>query len=239
MNPKPPAILELRRACRVYGAGQTAVAALRDVDLIVSAAEQVAIDGPSGSGKSTCLNILGFLDVPTSGIARIDGHDIASASPHERARIRRDAIGFVFQSPQLIAGMTALANVELPLVYRRIPGAERRRRAREALAMVGLADRATHQPQQLSGGQQQRVAIARAMVGQPRILIADEPTAALDTRTGETILALLTALNQRSGVAVVIVTHDQAIAAAAPRIVTLRDGRIISDVAAGGLADVA
>ncbi len=239
MRSRPPVILELRGACRVYGAGPTAVTALRDVDLAIETGEHVAIVGPSGSGKSTCLNILGCLDAPTSGLALIDGWEIARAGPDERAQIRRDTIGFVFQSPQLIAGMTALANVELPLVYRRVPRAERTRRAREALTMVGLADRTMHRPQELSGGQQQRVAIARAMVGRPRVLIADEPTAALDTRTGDTILALLTELNRRSGVALVIVTHDRAIAAAAPRIVTFRDGRLVSDATQGYGADVA
>lgn len=239
MKAQPSTLLELRCASRVYGTGPAAVAALRDADLRILAGEHVAIVGPSGSGKSTCLNLLGCLDVPTSGEALVDGRNVGITDPQERARVRRETIGFVFQSAQLIAGMSARANVELPLIYRGISAGERRRRASDALAVVGLADRAGHRPQQLSGGQQQRVAIARAIVGRPRVLIADEPTAALDSRTGEMILALLSSLQKQTGVAIVMVTHNSAIAAAAPRVVTFRDGRIISDIARGGLADVA
>ncbi len=224
-----PILLELSGATRAYGRGPGTVVALRDVDLKIHEGEFVTITGPSGSGKSTCLNILGCLDMPTLGIFRLAGQSVVELTPEQRARVRRDHIAFVLQSPNLIARMTALQNVELPLVYRGSTREERSGLARQALEAVGLGSRTTHRPDELSGGQQQRVAIARAIVTKPRILIADEPTGALDSVTSAGILDLLFELNRTLRLTVVLVTHDQKISERSPRLCVFRDGRLISD----------
>lgn len=222
-------LVELIGASKIYGKGATAIPALSNVYLKIGPGEFVTIVGPSGSGKSTCLNILGCLDMPTSGRVLLGGRDVSALSPTERAGYRRDHIGFVFQGPNLIPRMSALRNVELPLVYRGVSREERRRRAASALEAVGLTNRMLHLPNELSGGQQQRVAIARAIVGRPRLLIADEPTGALDSKSGGAILALLGKLNRQSSLAVAMVTHDASIATQAPRQIMFQDGVLISD----------
>ncbi|MEQ1712360.1 MAG: ABC transporter ATP-binding protein [Hyphomicrobium sp.] len=224
-----PVLLELAAASRVYGRGEGTVVAMMDVDLPIREGEFLTIVGPSGSGKSTCLNILGCLDLPTSGHYFLAGEAMSMLRPEARAVMRRDNIGFVLQNPNLIARMTALHNVELPLVYRGLSRSERRTRARMALESVGLGDRVGHHPDELSGGQQQRVAIARAIVTNPRILIADEPTGALDTVTSAGILNLLFELNRMMRLTVVMVTHDRSIAERSPRVCVFRDGRLVSD----------
>jgi putative ABC transport system ATP-binding protein len=222
-------LLELSGATRTYGRGAGTVIALRDVDLVIREGEFVTIAGPSGSGKSTCLNILGCLDMPTVGTFRLAGETMTDMPPERRATMRRDYIGFVLQSPNLISRMTALQNVELPLIYRGLAREERRRRAQHALESVGLGERMTHCPDELSGGQQQRVAIARAIVARPRILIADEPTGALDTVTSGGILDLLFQLNRTMRLTVVLVTHDPSVSERSPRLCIFRDGRLVSD----------
>jgi len=220
-----PAI-DIIAATKVYHAGTGAeVRALDGVDLRVMAGEFLAIMGPSGSGKSTLMNLIGCLDTPTSGRCLIDGVDVASLSPTRRAHLRRDKLGFVFQSFHLLPRQTALDNVAMPMAYARAPRRERARRAHEALEMVGLGDRAKHRPSELSGGQQQRVAIARALINRPRILLADEPTGALDSRTGAEILALFGRLREE-GLTVVMITHDRDVAEHADRGVTMRDGKL-------------
>jgi len=204
------------------------VHALIDVNLTVAKAEMVAIMGPSGSGKSTLMNVLGCLDQPTKGSYLFEGREVATLQKRELSLLRLSAFGFVFQGFQLIARTSALENVALPLVYADVPAAERKVRAKEALARVGLAGREDHTPAQLSGGQQQRVAIARALVNRPRLILADEPTGALDTRTSVEVLGLLQSLH-RTGITIVIVTHEPDIAAYADRRLVVRDGRILSD----------
>jgi len=221
-------VIELRQVGKVYGAGQAQVSALRGIDLVISRGDFVAVMGPSGSGKSTCMNILGCLDSPTSGSYRFDGVEVGNLSRDQRARLRRNYLGFVFQGFNLLGRSTALENVELPLVYRGLPAAERHRRAGEALAQVGLEDRAHHRPNELSGGQQQRVAIARAIVTHPEVLLADEPTGNLDSERGREILELLTLLNREQGLTIVIVTHDTTIAKWTKRAVRFLDGRIVT-----------
>jgi putative ABC transport system ATP-binding protein len=223
-----PAIA-LRGVSRFYGAGASEVRALDNVDFAVRSGEFVALMGPSGAGKSTCLNILGCLDRPTSGEYFFQGVDVARLPRGQRALLRRHFIGFVFQGFNLLNRTTALENVELPLIYRRVPRKERHARAKETLALVGLTGREEHTPGELSGGQQQRVAIARAIVTDPKVVLADEPTGNLDTATGEEIMKLLTRLNEESGLTIVMVTHEPSIAAFAEREVVFRDGRIASD----------
>ncbi|CAG0964153.1 sulfonate transport system ATP-binding protein [Myxococcaceae bacterium] len=221
-------LVEVRELWRVYPMGDSEVAALRGVSCRIDAGEWVAVMGASGSGKSTFLNVLGCLDRPSRGSHRFAGREVATLSSDERASIRGRELGFVFQSFQLIPRTSALENVELPLVYSEVPAREQERRAREALASVGLAGREHHLPSQLSGGQQQRVAIARALVQRPRLLLADEPTGNLDSRTSVEILDILAGLH-RSGITIVMVTHEADVAAFAERILTFRDGEIVSD----------
>ena len=230
-----PALLALSGIHRTYRVGGEEVHALRGLDLDIHKGEWVAIVGQSGSGKSTLMNVLGCLDTPTAGRYLLNGHDVSSMSDDALADIRNQEIGFVFQTFMLLPRDTALANVELPLVYRGISSRERRRMAIEALDKVGLASRMKHKPNELSGGQRQRVAIARALVGNPSLLLADEPTGNLDSATGEEIVKLFSQLHQL-GHTIVLVTHEPKLAGRCPRAVRLTDGRIVAD---GPGADVA
>jgi macrolide transport system ATP-binding/permease protein len=227
-SPEGPPLIELTGVTRVYNAGEAAVQVLHGVDLTIREGEFVAIMGASGSGKSTLMNILGCLDRPTSGSYRFQGREVASLDSDELARLRREAFGFVFQSYHLIAGATALENVEVPAMYSGLAPAARHARARELLGELGLADRLHHRPNQLSGGQQQRVSIARALMNGGRILLADEPTGALDSKTGEEVMRLLTELWQR-GHTVILITHEKEVADHAQRIIEIKDGRIVAD----------
>jgi putative ABC transport system ATP-binding protein len=227
-GPAQPALAELVGVSKVYGSGDTAVRALAGVDVSIAAGEFVCVMGPSGSGKSTCMNILGCLDQPSSGSHRFRGVEVSAASRRQRALLRRHYLGFVFQGYNLLKRTTALENLELPLLYRRVPAAERRARAWRALEAVGLADRAHHSASELSGGQQQRVAIARALVTEPDLLLADEPTGNLDTARGREVMDLLARLNRERGVAIVLVTHEAEMAAYASRVLRFRDGRIVA-----------
>ncbi len=225
-----PPVIEAIGVHRVYGGGDEALAevhALRGVSFAVEQGEYVAIVGTSGSGKSTLLNLLGALDRPTTGEIRFRGRDVATFDEDELADLRNRRIGFVFQSFHLLTRMTAADNVALPLVYRGVPRRERRERAEAALDAVGLGDRMHHRPNELSGGQQQRVAIARALVGEPEMLLADEPTGNLDTATGEDVMDLLDALHEQRGTALVVITHDTYVAGKAARTIQLRDGEIV------------
>jgi putative ABC transport system ATP-binding protein len=226
-----PPLLELRGVTKVYGEGEAAVHALRGVDLAIQRGEFVAILGTSGCGKSTAMNMLGCLDAPTAGEYRIEGVSVGALPADVLAALRNRRFGFIFQGFNLLSRTSAIDNVELPLIYAGVPRRERLQRAREALALVGLAGRESARSTQLSGGQQQRVAIARALVSRPEVILADEPTGNLDSRTGAEIMALLTRLNQELGLTVVMVTHDREIAAHARRHVVFRDGRILSDAA--------
>jgi putative ABC transport system ATP-binding protein len=221
-------LISLQGVTRVYRVGHVDVPALRGIDLEIDRGEMVAIMGPSGSGKSTLLYIMGCLDRPTGGRYLLAGEDVGKKSDNQLADIRNRRVGFVFQNYYLLPRLSALANVEIPLIYRGVPGAERRRLAQQALEAVGLGDRAHRFPNQLSGGEQQRVAIARALVGSPDIILADEPTGNLDTATGRQILGILRGLHEK-GITVVLVTHDPDIGRAAPRLVRLLDGRIVGD----------
>jgi putative ABC transport system ATP-binding protein len=222
-------LLSLRGVTKVFGTGEAAFPALRGVDLDIHPGEFVAILGASGSGKSTCMNILGCLDVPTTGRYLIEGVEVGSLPEDVLARLRNERFGFVFQGFNLLRRTSAQENVELPLIYAGASRHERAERAREALASVGLAGREQAQPSQLSGGQQQRVAIARALVNRPAVLLADEPTGNLDSHTGREIMALISRLNHELGLTIVMVTHDRDIASHAARHVVFVDGKISSD----------
>jgi putative ABC transport system ATP-binding protein len=224
--------LAVRDLTKTYSVGETRVEALRGVTLDVEDGEFTAVIGPSGSGKSTFMHILGCLDRPTSGKYLLSGRDVSKISPDERAEIRNREIGFVFQSFNLLPRTRAVENVELPLLYNgeRLSRAERRRRALELLGSLGLGDRAHHHPSQLSGGQQQRVAIARALVNSPGLLLADEPTGNLDSRTSIEIMELLKRLNRERGVTLVVITHERVIAEYASRVIEFEDGRVASDL---------
>lgn len=222
-------LIDARDLEKVYASGDVQVHALRGVSLTIAAGESLAIMGSSGSGKSTLMNVLGCLDCPTSGRYRLAGEDVARLDRDRLAEIRNRTIGFVFQSFQLLPRTSARENVELPLLYAGVSAKQRRRRAEAALARVGLADRAGHQPNQLSGGQQQRVAIARALVNEPKLILADEPTGNLDSRTSLEILALFQQLGD-AGITVVLVTHERDISEHAARVIEMCDGEIIADV---------
>jgi putative ABC transport system ATP-binding protein len=222
-------IISLRAVSKVYSMGTVEVAALRSVSLDIRAGELLAIVGPSGSGKSTLLNLLGTLDRPTAGQYFLDGEAVDGLGEEELASVRNRKIGFVFQSFNLLPRETALANVELPLIYAGVPPRERGQRARQALERVGLGARAGHLPSQLSGGQQQRVSLARAIVNEPLLLLADEPTGALDSATTGEMMELLAELN-REGMLIILVTHDPSVACHARRVVSVRDGHLASDV---------
>jgi putative ABC transport system ATP-binding protein len=222
-------VVVLRGVERVYGHGDATVYALRGVDFAIQDGEFVAIMGASGSGKSTCMNILGGLDSPTAGQYLFRGVDVGALDDDQLALFRRHYLGFVFQGYNLLKRTSALQNVELPLVYRRVPRKERRDRAREALRIVGLSDREDHTPSELSGGQQQRVAIARALVSDPLLLLADEPTGNLDEARKQDIIGLLSKLNRERGITIVMVTHEVDMAAHSSRIIEFRDGRVAHD----------
>jgi putative ABC transport system ATP-binding protein len=221
-------LIQLTDVVKVYDMGAVAVRALDGISLEVDKGEYMAIMGPSGSGKSTLMNIIGCLDTPTEGTYRLNGQLVNQMSDDQLARIRNQEIGFVFQTFNLLPRATALENVEVPLIYAGVPRRERHQRAKEMLERVGLGDRLHHQPNELSGGQRQRVAIARALVNNPSLLLADEPTGNLDSRTGAEIMELFDRLNQE-GHTIVLVTHEEDIAAHARRIVRLRDGKILDD----------
>ena len=229
-------LLSLRDVTKVFGVGDAAFVALRGVNLDVHAGEFVAILGASGSGKSTCMNILGCLDTPTSGRYAIEGTAVEELPDDVLSRLRNERFGFIFQGFNLLPRTSAQENVELPLVYAGVPARERGLRARASLADVGLAGRERAAPNQLSGGQQQRVAIARALVNRPHIVLADEPTGNLDSRTGAEIMELLARLNRELGLTIIMVTHDHEIAAHAPRHVVFRDGAIVTDETRGRAA---
>jgi len=219
-------IIELRQVSKVYGSGETAVHALRDVDLRINRGDFAAVMGASGSGKSTCMNILGCLDVPTSGSYLFEGVEVRDLSRDQRALLRRNYLGFVFQGFNLLNRTTALENVELPLIYRGISRSKRHKMAQTSLAAVGLGGWETHTPSELSGGQQQRVAIARAIVTKPQILLADEPTGNLDSVRSREIMELLVDLNQGRGITIIMVTHESDMAAYARQQIYFVDGRI-------------
>ena len=232
-SPEPgaagPPLIELRRVTKVYGRGTAEMQALRGIDLSIRQGEFVAVMGPSGSGKSTAMNILGCLDTPTAGSYWFKGVEVGRLSRDQRALLRRHYLGFVFQGFNLLSRTTALENVELPLIYRRLPAGDRHRRAREALDAVGLTGWERHTPAELSGGQQQRVAIARALVSDPAVVLADEPTGNLDSARSREIMELLRALNRERGITIVMITHEPDMASYAGRVVHFLDGLVDSD----------
>ena len=222
------ALIEFRQVCKYYEMGDTVVRAADHISMQIQKGEFVAIVGQSGSGKSTCMNIIGCLDVPSAGTYLLDGRDVGQMDRDELAEIRNELLGFIFQQYNLLPKLTLQENVELPLAYAGVSKSERHRRAKAVLERVGLGDKLKNRPNQLSGGQQQRVSIARALVGKPAVILADEPTGALDSRTGREVLALLQELH-REGNTVVLITHDNAIAVQAQRIIRLEDGRVVYD----------
>ena len=222
-------VISVTDLCKVYRMGDVEVQALCGVSFDIEQGEFIAVIGHSGSGKSTLMNMIGCLDTPTSGTYRLDGVETQNLRDNDLARVRSVKLGFVFQQYNLLPRQSAQRNVEMPLIYRGVPAPVRKARAATALRMVGMAERMGHRPNELSGGQQQRVAIARALVGSPAIVLADEPTGALDTKTGAEIMDILTSLNRKQGLTVIIVTHEPDIAAYASRVLTLRDGLLISD----------
>ena len=222
------ALIEFRDVCKYYQMGDTTVKAADHISFQVERGEFVAIVGQSGSGKSTCMNIIGCLDVPTSGTYLLGGQDVGAMDKNELAVIRNRMLGFIFQQYNLLAKLTLLENVEVPLMYAGVPKAERHERAKLALELVGLGDKLKHKPNQLSGGQQQRVSIARALVGEPAVILADEPTGALDSHTSREVLSMLQKLHD-AGNTVVLITHDNSIAVQAQRIIRLEDGRVVYD----------
>lgn len=224
------AVVRVENLTKVYGVGQQHVCALDGISTSIEPGEFVAVMGPSGSGKSTFMNIIGFLDRPTSGRYLFEGHDERDLTSDQLAEMRSRKLGFVFQSYNLLPRTTALENVELPLLYADVPEAKRREAALAALRTVGVEELAAHLPNQLSGGQQQRIAIARALVNNPSLILADEPTGALDTKTSHDVMRLITRLNLEHGITTVVVTHERDIAAYARRMISFRDGKIESDV---------
>ncbi|MCE2853485.1 MAG: ABC transporter ATP-binding protein [Roseiflexaceae bacterium] len=222
-------MITIRDMTKVYTMGEIEVHALRGVNLHIGAGEFVAIMGPSGSGKSTLMNMIGCLDTPTSGSYTLDGIEVATLADNELSAVRARKLGFVFQQYMLLPRQTALANVEMPMLYRGIDAKERKRRAQIALEIVGMGNRTDHRPNELSGGQQQRVAIARALAGSPAVILADEPTGALDSSTSEEIMLTLRQLNRDQQLTVIIVTHEADIAAYADRTITIRDGVVTND----------
>ncbi|MBB4277262.1 ABC transporter ATP-binding protein [Rhizobium mongolense] len=232
-----PPLLEFRQVSKIYGHGEAAIRALDHVDLRIGTHEFVAIMGPSGSGKSTAMNILGCLDVPSAGDYVFQGISTTGFDRSQLTLLRRHMLGFVFQGFNLLARTSAVENVELPLIYRGVAAGERHRRAKEALGLVGLTGREHHKTQELSGGQQQRVAIARAIVTEPALLLADEPTGNLDTKTSAEIMDLMTRLNREQGITIVMVTHEPDIAAYAERILRFVDGKLEAEVAHQGEAN--
>jgi len=229
------ALIELHAVTKVYGQGAASVQALRGIDLTINAGEFVAVMGPSGSGKSTCMNIIGCLDTPTSGQYLFKGVDVGKLSRNQHALLRRNYLGFVFQGFNLLNRTSALENVELPLIYRGMPAEERHHLGTEALRQVGLEGWEHHTPGELSGGQQQRVAIARAIVTRPALLLADEPTGNLDTARGHEVMELLTSFNRELGITIVMVTHEEEIAAYAQRTLRFVDGQVAEQRANGGV----
>ncbi len=222
------ALIEFDEVCKFYHMGDTTVKAADHISMKINRGEFVAIVGQSGSGKSTCMNIIGCLDVPTAGTYRLDGRDVGKMSRNELAAIRNEKLGFIFQQYNLLPRLNLLENVEVPLIYAGVPGSVRHARAKEVLAMVGLGDKLKNKPNQLSGGQQQRVSIARALVRNPAIILADEPTGALDSHTGREVLGMLQDLHSQ-GHTVVLITHDNSIAVQAERIIRLEDGKVVYD----------
>jgi putative ABC transport system ATP-binding protein len=222
------ALIEFQEVCKHYEMGGETIAAADHISMKIEKGEFVAIVGQSGSGKSTCMNIIGCLDVPTAGTYLLDGRDVGQMNKNELAEIHNEKLGFIFQQYNLLPKLTLLENVEVPLMYAGVPKAERRDRARIALELVGLEGKLKHRPSQLSGGQQQRVSIARALVGEPAVILADEPTGALDSHTSREVLHLLQRLH-RAGNTVVLITHDNSIAVQAQRIIRLEDGKVIYD----------
>lgn len=222
------ALIEFRDVCKYYHMGEYTVAAADHISMSINKGEFVAIVGQSGSGKSTCMNIIGCLDVPTSGTYLLDGRDVGSMNRNELAAIRNELLGFIFQQYNLMPKLNLLENVEIPLMYAGMGKSQRRERAREVLEQVGLGDKLKHRPSELSGGQQQRVSIARALAGRPAVILADEPTGALDSRTSREVINMLKQLNEQ-GNTVVLITHDNSIAVQAQRIIRLEDGRVIYD----------